>query len=73
MSTNLFEGPGIQVTRFACGKCKTDGPCFQITGDGGSNGDYVVVHRSEAQGVSKAMLDDLGLVIVDVDDQELRD
>ena len=73
MSTTLYEGSGIQVTRFACGKCKTDGPCFQITGDGGNNGDYVVVHRSEAQGVSKAMLDDLGLVIVDVDDQEFRD
>ena len=72
MSTTLYEGSGIQVTRFACGKCKTDGPCFQITGDGGAGGDYVVVHRSEAQSVSKAMLDDVGLTISDPGDAELR-
>lgn len=59
MSTNLFEGDRIQVTRFACGQCRTKGPCFQVTGIGPRNGDYTVVHREDAPTVVKTILKDM--------------
>ncbi len=59
MSTNLYEGEQVQVTRFACGECRTKGPCFQITALWPGKGDLVVVHRSEAREVVKAILKDM--------------
>jgi hypothetical protein len=67
MSTQLFEGNNVQVTRFACGRCRTDGPCFQITGIGGGAGDYVIVHREDAQSVAKALAEEVGLILSDPD------
>jgi hypothetical protein len=73
MSTQLYEGEGVQVTRFACGKCRKDGPCFQITGLGEVNGDLVVVHRSEAPEVLKAIAGELGQhVVSDLDEDPGR-
>lgn len=59
MSTNLYDVGGLQVTRFACGKCRTDGPCFQITGDGTGGGDYVIIHRFQAHDAAYAILHDM--------------
>ena len=59
MSTNLFEGDRVQVSRFACGQCRTKGPCFQVTGIGPKSGDYVVLHREDAPAVVKAVLKDM--------------
>lgn len=59
MSTNIFESPNLQVTRFACGKCREAGPCFQITGDGGKTGDYVILHRALAHDATYAILRDI--------------
>jgi hypothetical protein len=61
MSTNLYEGSNVQVTRFACGPCQTDGPCFQITGLTPKDGDYVIVHRNDAEEVCKAILKDMDI------------
>ena len=59
MSTNIYDAGGIQVTRFACGKCGTDGPCFQVTGDGYKGGDFVIVHRAQAHDAAYAILHDM--------------
>jgi hypothetical protein len=61
MSTNLHEGDRVQVTRFACGRCQKGGPCFQITGIGPKSGDYVIVHRDDAEDVCKAILNDMDI------------
>lgn len=71
MSTNLYEGDNVQVTRFACGRCKKAGPCFQITGIGPTNGDYVIVHRDEAESVCEKILQDLDIGIVHRYDREM--
>ena len=61
VSTNLYEGDNVQVTRFACGKCQKEGPCFQITGLTPKDGDYVIVHRDNAEDVCKAILGDMDI------------
>jgi predicted lipoprotein with Yx(FWY)xxD motif len=58
VSTTLFEGDRVQVSRFACGQCRVKGPCFQVTGIGPKNGDYVVIHREDADKVIIAILAD---------------
>jgi hypothetical protein len=64
MSTTLCEGDRVQVSRFACGRCKAEGPCFQITGIGPKSGDYVIVHRLDALPVCRAIMKDLGVTSV---------
>lgn len=59
MSTNIYEGLGLIVTRFACGKCGPDGPCFQLTGDGSNGGDFVVIHRGQAEEATYSIMRDL--------------
>lgn len=71
MGNCLFEGERVIVTRFACGRCKTEGPCFQITGVGYKAGDYVIVHREDAKDVSKAMLKEVGLDVAYPEDPGL--
>ena len=61
MSSTLYEGDRVEVTRFACGKCQKSGPCFQITGRGPKAGDYVIVHRDDAQEVCGAILQDMDI------------
>ncbi len=61
MSTTLYEGDNVQVTRFACGRCQKDGPCFQSTGVGPKSGDYVIVHRDDAEEVFGAILKDMDI------------
>jgi len=59
MSTTIYDASGINVTRFACGKCRADGPCFQVTGDGYKGGDFVIIHRSNAHDAAYAILHDM--------------
>lgn len=61
MSNNLYEGDRVQVTKFACGRCQKDGPCFQITGIGPRSGDYVIVHRDDAPDVCRVILEDMDI------------
>ncbi len=72
MSTKLYEGEGVQVALFACGKCRKDGPCFQITGLGAKNGDYVIVHRSESENVARALAEETGLSLHDPADRDFK-
>jgi len=56
VSENIYEGFGLWLTVFACGKCREVGPCFQLTAGGGRDGDFVVIHRDGSREVADAIL-----------------